>query len=85
MTIIPGILIGVLWYISTRKGWNRLNILALFITILAMIISVMLWIGTQDKWILIGGIAISIFQGMVILNWPKISSRYTERLKLRRE
>jgi hypothetical protein len=84
ITIIPGILIGVLWYISTRQGWNKLSILALFITILLMIITVVLWIATQDRWILVGGLAISIFQGVVILSWPKISSKYTERLKLRR-
>ena len=84
ITIIPGILIGVVWYIATAKGWNKLNILALFITLLLMVISVTLWIATQDTWILIGGLVISIFQGIVIFNWPKFSSKYIERLKLRK-
>jgi hypothetical protein len=83
-TLILGILFSVFWYIATKKNWNTLKLVALSITILLIGLSLILGVATQDSVILIGGIVLSLLQGLIILNWPSISSKTVKRLNLRR-
>jgi hypothetical protein len=84
VTSIPGVFLAMAWYLATKKGWNTVRLLALGITILLIGISFIFWILTKDNVILIGGILLSIAQGVIVLNWPTLSPEIMNRLRLRK-
>jgi hypothetical protein len=75
ISLIPVIPFSILWYKAKKRGWNPIRILALGITLILMVISILLWISIKDDWILIIGILISLINGMVILALPILSPR----------
>jgi uncharacterized membrane protein len=84
VTFILGILFGIFWYVATKKGWNTLGLLSLSITIILIGITIILWIVTKERVILIGGIVLSLIQGYIILNWSTLSPKFVKRLRLRK-
>ena len=82
--LIPAIPFSILWHNAKKKGWNPIRILALGITLILMVFSILLWISVKDDWILIIGVFISLINGMVILALPILSPRIANLLNPRK-
>jgi inner membrane protein involved in colicin E2 resistance len=84
ITLIPGFIFGMFWYLIAKKGWNSYKLLSVSITLILSTVVFFLWLNTEDNALLIGGILISIFQGVIIFNWPFFSDRIVKRLNMRK-
>jgi uncharacterized membrane protein len=59
--------------------------LAIGITLILMVISVLFWISIEEDWVLAFGVLLSLINGIAILSLPLLSPRIANLLMERRD
>lgn len=81
--LVPFASIVLFWIYAFRKGWRYLRLLAISLMAFCCSLTIILWLGTQDIYVLRIGLTLSIVSGVNVLLWRTIASDFVKKIGFR--